>query len=580
MPLIDIDITSPVLDGQFKLWFRECTPKILVVTDNLNYAPANDFGLTEFVATLRGTTIHSMTPIVITARFNPNPMAALSYDAAAQHIDNFKFTDGTHGVTRSRYDVVFILSINGASGPGLANEAGALATVTAFMQAGGGVFATGDHDDLGAGMCMHIPRVRNMRNWTNTPPQKVPSFGGWDRLTTNLPGSNDEYEFADQSDKLPQRLYVNYRSNAGGFGVAHPLLQIPSSVRAVEVFPDHPHEGECIVPTDLTTKLPDGTTDEWPAASGGRVAPEIVAVTMSHGDAFPGKDAVMPRSFIAICGYDGHVTNVGRVVTDATWHHFVNINIKPGMSALAGRDLSDIKQYYVNLATWLMPKNVRHCRRFPWILSEMLRFPLFEELRPVPREELDGPMLRAIGLTVEMAMLKRWTRADVEALFDDALEEAIGTEAIIQLRKHGQDAGASPRGTLGWRPSARSYWRSPNAPTSSRTKPASTAKRPSRMSRDRPRAPVPSSSQPLAQDCGQAERHGRDHLPLMGCFGTKVPCWGAFVPDERRVGAERARTHTCLLGWSYQKASSSRSRTSRRQCSAILRIRSSGRGLS
>ena len=453
MPLIDIDITGPVLDGQFKVWFRECTPKILVVTDSLNYAPASDFGLTEFVATLRGTTIHSMTPIVITARFNPNPMAALSYDAATQHIDNFKFTDGTHGLTRSRYDVVFILSINGASGPGLANEAGALATVTTFMQAGGGVFATGDHEDLGAGMCMHIPRVRSMRNWTNMPPnQKVPSAGGHDRLTTNLPGrgdvlgSNDEYEFSDQSDKFPQRLYVNYRTNAGGIGMAHPLLQIPAVVRAVEVFPDHPHEGECIVPADLTTKLPDGTTDEWPPTSGGRVGPEIVAVTMSHGDGFqfPQKEAVTPRSFIAICGYDGHIADVGRVVTDATWHHFVNINIKPGMSALAGRDLSDIKQYYVNLATWLMPKNVRRCHRIPWFLSEMLRFPLFEELRPVPREELDGPMLRAIGLTVEMAMLKRWTRADVEALFDDALEEAIGTEAIVQLRKHGQDAGASP----------------------------------------------------------------------------------------------------------------------------------------
>jgi hypothetical protein len=33
-------------------WFSECTPKILVVTDGLNYQQAGQFGLTEFVDTL------------------------------------------------------------------------------------------------------------------------------------------------------------------------------------------------------------------------------------------------------------------------------------------------------------------------------------------------------------------------------------------------------------------------------------------------------------------------------------------------------------------------------------------------
>ena len=48
-----------------------------------------------------------MTPIVTTARFSP--AGALSYDAAARHIDNFKFSDPTHGVLKRRYDVVFLL---------------------------------------------------------------------------------------------------------------------------------------------------------------------------------------------------------------------------------------------------------------------------------------------------------------------------------------------------------------------------------------------------------------------------------------------------------------------------------------
>jgi hypothetical protein len=34
-----------------------------------------------------------------------------------------------------------------------------LAAITSFMQAGGGLFAVGDHDSLGSGMCGRIPRV-------------------------------------------------------------------------------------------------------------------------------------------------------------------------------------------------------------------------------------------------------------------------------------------------------------------------------------------------------------------------------------------------------------------------------------
>jgi hypothetical protein len=432
MPILRDDAIR--LNERLLLWFKECTPKILVVTDGLNYSPADAFGLTEFVSTLRTSTIHGMTPIVITARFSPG--GALSFDAVNRHIDNYKFTDPTHGVLKSRYDVVFMLGINGQFAPGLSDEPGALDAMTAFMQAGGGVFATGDHEDLGAGLCKDVPRVRNMRLWTTG----VPSAGGTDRLTTNLPGrsdvpgSNDTYEFNDQSDRFPQRLYVNFRTEAGGADAPHPLLAVPASARAVEVFPDHPHEGECVVPADLSTKLADGATDEWPnAPASGRVSPELVAMTMSHGDSFPGKASVVPRSFIAICAYDGQRANVGRVVTDATWHHFVNINIKPGMAAIAGRDLTDIKQYYANLGNWLMPKNVRRCRRFPWILQELVRYPLYEELLPLPRKQWDGPRLRDVGMALEQSLRSHRPKAEVDALIDDALEEADMTGALRGL---------------------------------------------------------------------------------------------------------------------------------------------------
>ena len=190
MPILNIDVNRSY-DLAIN-WFRECKPKLLVITDNLNYLANNDFGLTEFVNTLRGATIHGMTPIVTTASFSPT--GTLSYNAITKHVANFKFTDATHGLQKSRHDIVLILSISGEFGLKLTSEPGALDAVTKFMQLGGGVFATGDHADLGAGMCMDIPRVRSMRFWRAA---NTPSANQLDRITTNLPGSDDVYQFDD-----------------------------------------------------------------------------------------------------------------------------------------------------------------------------------------------------------------------------------------------------------------------------------------------------------------------------------------------------------------------------------------------
>jgi len=433
-----------VLDSFILKWFRECTPKILVVTDGLNFNAGDDFGLTTFVAALRASTIHGMTPIVRTAMYTPGSATPASLDPATQHISNFQFGDAAQGVLKSRYDVVFLMAYNPEGSPGLADEPGGQSVLTKFMQEGGGLFATGDHQDLGAAMCMTIPRVQSMRRWAAL---DTPSGGGIDRLTTTGPGTNDVFEFNDQSDALPQRLYVNFRTSFG-IGVAHPVLQVPGSApaRAIEVFPDHPHEGECRVPSVLTSKLADDITDEWPIATGGltRVSPEAIALTMSEGNAFPGKEAVVPRSFIPVCTYNGHAAEVGRVATDSTWHHFVNINLV----GLTGRNITDVRQYYVNLATWLMPKHVRRCLRYPVLIRELVRYPLFEDIRLEPVEKLDGPALHALGDKVQDALLKRFTRGEVAALVDDALDEMLDARTRRMLDDfHGRYGEVSSRDT-------------------------------------------------------------------------------------------------------------------------------------
>ncbi len=418
--------------------FRPCRPKVLVVTDGLNFAPDDDFGLTQFVDTLAGSPIYGMTPTIVKAHRGVDGNA---------DIQGFRFNDSSHGLTINRYDVVFLL---GFGREGAALPAAELDAVKTFMQAGGGVFATGDHEDLGAGMSKDLPRVREMRYWLDT---ETPDFRDDTRLSTNLPGDNDIYEFDDQADTHPQRLYVNYRTDAGGIGEPHPLLQ-GGRLGPIEVFPDHPHEGECHLPSDLTTTFALGAAnhDEWPQATvgGGRVVPEMVAMSMSHGDAFPGKDPLVPRSFMSIVAYDGHRARVGRVSTDATWHHFVNVNIdgtdspRDGLQSPPGTDtpeMTKIRQYYKNLASWLMPKRRRLCLAFPWVIAEVLRYPLFEEIRVPVLKEAGPEWLHRLGEQVSDALGMAHPGWQAKALEADALELAIGEESAARLLGLGRGYG-------------------------------------------------------------------------------------------------------------------------------------------
>lgn len=421
------------------LW-RECTPKVLVVTDGLNYDPNDGFGLTQFVQSLKTATIHGMTPIVVTASRGADPFADRP---------NYDFTNATHGLLKARYDVLFLLGIDSrfdAASPG-GLPAPQVERIAQFMAAGGGVFATGDHSTLGAALCGEIPRVRSMRRWfvagASGTPENPPEMSSPLRISTNLSGDDETEEFVDQSDRHPQRLYVNFRSAAGGIGNPHPLMQLAAPRRVVEVFPDHPHEGECVVPANLTTPWPFGGGDEWPAdASGVRVAPEVVATSVSHGDGFPGKQALAPKMFAAVVAYDGQLVNTGRVSTDSTWHHFVNINLDgtgAGTTALQdamGNDtdaLVRIRGYYRNLASWLMPANVRLCLRLPRIVLELKRYPLFEELQLPRIDEADADTLRDAGAQVAASLGARLPQWEAQAIIDDTLDEVIGRDARLRL---------------------------------------------------------------------------------------------------------------------------------------------------
>jgi hypothetical protein len=175
---------------------------------------------------------------------------------------------------------------------------------------------------------------------------------------------------------------------------------------------------------------------------------------MSHGNAIsrtndvPVRLAVTPRSFIAIAAYDGQRCGVGRVVTDSSYFHFVNMATSPVSSKIEGRDRNDIQQYYTNLATWLMPKDLRCLRRHAWLLGELNANPSFHELPSRLDTKLDAPRLLELGALVQHALLARHSAATVHELAEDTLEDAIGLDSKRELATFGAAFGvASARNT-------------------------------------------------------------------------------------------------------------------------------------
>ena len=318
----------------------------------------------------------------------------------------------------SQYDEIWLLGrdgpANGSTGPISDAE---IAAIAAFMNEGGGVFATGDHEDLGADLSGHIPRVRSMRKWfVHVPganPDPLPA--GWPEAPTGLeggqqsvgtphrhdtlqPDANGAFYFDNQSDDIPQPLILTRL-----FGTAHPIFY--GRRGEIDHFPDHMHEGEVIPPWNgLDVPIVNGAAfDEYPDVGSGRPLPEVVAVgTVIGGHVTPSTEGVHPSDLVptvatafGVVGvYDGHTVGVGRVVVDSTWHHFFDINLigdpaatdpskHQGFDTPKGAGvLEDMQDYYRNLAMWLAPANTKadSLARLSWLMFALP--PLNEIIRP------------------------------------------------------------------------------------------------------------------------------------------------------------------------------------------------------
>jgi len=377
----------------FYPWWGPCTVKVLLYADgSLNFNRNNPFGfgLSAFAAALKDEQrSYVKFDITLAHRFNvqttddPGETTGPLSLGGLPNINNFKFSDE---LSPERFDVVFLFGIS--SGPYLDNAD--LDAINTFMNAKKGVFATGDHGFLGNGLCGQIPRVRSMRLWGNTNPDNnlnEVSMDGPLRNDTNRLGHDDISTFDDQSDDIPQKLNVKYYyskiSPLLREKYPHPLLC--SKYGVIDERPDHPHEGECVEPTDFSQEDRFGLP-EFP--SPGIARPEVIATSSvpSNNTAGGSKEATSSHTFGSVCAYDGHKVNVGRVVTDATWHHFVDVNLIgiPGhpdsvkelgfLASTSGQEvLNKNFEFFINLAVWLAPPSRHNCfnsRLFYHVVNE------------------------------------------------------------------------------------------------------------------------------------------------------------------------------------------------------------------
>ncbi|RYY73332.1 MAG: hypothetical protein EOO52_18180 [Gammaproteobacteria bacterium] len=406
--------------------------KVLIVTDGgggfkhsikIGGQFFNAFHLGEFVDVLQETDWNGFS-LQITKAHRENVVAS---DIGADLV-NFKFD--AHDL--SVYDEILLFPIL-RDGDSIAVPAGQpfrssnatdaeVKAIAEFMDAGGGVFATGDHEDLGAGLCSRLPRIRNMRRWywdtagPNGEPV-APSGSSANRYDTVRAGHdydsahpNDNYQFDDQSDNIAQKIapeifevrssrYIRQRW-------PHPVLCSPEGM--VRYLPDHAHEGRCEVPANmgLNVTVAGYNQQEYPPLlDGTALEPVVVAyATVIGGHATDAKPVVNARTFGVIGAYDGHRTRragktLGRVVVDATWHHFFNINLTGDLNSptpakrlgfnaplLPGQQdhYKMIKHYFRNIVYWLIPS-----RRRRWLvhhlLTTMVRDAQFYELNPIAK---------------------------------------------------------------------------------------------------------------------------------------------------------------------------------------------------
>lgn len=237
-----------------------------------------------------------------------------------------------------------------------AAERAALESWMDAANAGGGVMIAGDHsenrprdavtiptsacpDDSGVheplaqgraiGRC--VPRAGLMRVWHGDPNREP--------RNTDTVGFGGGQEDATPQTIVPLSFDENGTLSPGG--KPHPVFFYRPN-EFINVLPDHQHEGALVNKFD---------PNDWPSQGSIQPLPQVIAMGLNQRNA---------SLFDLLSAYDGDSVNVGRIIADSSWHHYLNVNLTNFHHPAAIGTASDkIGQFYSNLGIWLAPKKKR-----------------------------------------------------------------------------------------------------------------------------------------------------------------------------------------------------------------------------
>lgn len=263
---------------------------------------------------------------------------------------------GTHQITTKQFAAG---SLGGGPQSELdTNEVNALTQwMNAKSDVGGGVLISGDHSEgrpegaiiiqkpacpdnssandplaLGRAIGRCVPRAGLMRKWAGGP-------------TSTGDNTNTVAAGGLQQDAKPQTFRLvrfDANGNPDPSGSPHPLFFYRANT-FIDVLPDHDHEGALVDAFDPSA---------WPKIEGKpQPLPQVVAV---------GTNQRNKTEFNLLSAYDGDSVDVGRIVADSSWHHYLYGNLQNfPHPASVNTDSDKIGQFYGNLGLWLAPRAKR-----------------------------------------------------------------------------------------------------------------------------------------------------------------------------------------------------------------------------
>lgn len=423
-------------EGAFSEYLRPWRHKhytdILIVVDlAINVGPvANGFGISSVIDLIRNAKVGCMRfRVDIALRNGEAPSVVASPTIHQPKYRGFRFDMVSAGASViDSYEQIWCFGFNPNSSSTndaviddpneLPTQAGELVKLASWMQINkGGLFGTGDHHTLGASMCRKIPRLGTMRRWTNA--DGVPPPGTPARIDTLRPpsaayepgapgGPSPLSNGSHQGDLTVQP--IQWTAHQRSFGRPfrwsmrpHPVLCHPT-LGPINVMPDHAHEGLCIDAANINLNATHnfdglGAQAEYPDAIDGGAKPEPFMAAYGSNLGSPpynfSKGAQPARAHNPMINvYDGHRAGVGRVATDSTWHHWMDVNINT-IRAANNDDWKKISRYYINLAVWLNPPgHSTHCFYTSAVASHF-QTPGFQEYYSDASAQELGQSLRA-----------------------------------------------------------------------------------------------------------------------------------------------------------------------------------------